>query len=162
MGGKNVYRRLGNHPGIVPCYGISSGELSIQMALMKNGDLRHYLERTPPAKTLQLSWLIHMAQTMEYIHDRPVIVADYRLDNLLLDDEFNIKMTDFGASILMPEDWDLDVPAELGYSRAADLGQFGAAMYEIVTRQKCEFDLCSRRRFSDLAPQGRMKYGLVT
>lgn len=38
-----IYKRLGNHAGIVRCYNLSSADHSIQMDLMINGDLRHYL-----------------------------------------------------------------------------------------------------------------------
>ena len=138
---KAIYRRLGDHPGIVRCYNPSSAHHSIQMALMKNGDLRHYLAKTRPERKRQLSWLTRMAQTMAHIHDRRVILADIRLDNLLLDDEFDVKFADFGESTLMPLDWDLDGPDDLGYSILTDIGQFGAVMFEIVTSESCKFDI---------------------
>ncbi|KIW36770.1 uncharacterized protein PV06_11059 [Exophiala oligosperma] len=138
-----VYRRLGNYPGIVHCYNLSSTDHSIQMDLMKKGDLRHYLAQLEirPEKKIQLSWLANMAQTLGYIHDRRVIVADIRLDNLLLDDQLAIRFSDFGESTLMPLDWDLDGDDDDGYSILTDLGQFGAVMFEIVTGQGCKFDL---------------------
>jgi serine/threonine protein kinase len=138
-----IYKRLGNHPGIMRCYNLSSADSSIQMDLMVNGDLRHYLS-TPeirPGKKTRLSWLINMAQALAYIHQRRIIVADIRLDNLLLDDQLAINFADFGESTLMPLDWDLKGDDEDGYSILTDIGQFGTVMFEIVTGQNCKFDL---------------------
>ncbi|KAF7511161.1 hypothetical protein GJ744_005058 [Endocarpon pusillum] len=138
---KAIYRRLGDHHGIVRCYNSSSIHHSIQMALMNKGDLRHYLAETRPGKRMQLSWLAEMAHTMAYIHNRRVIIADIRLDNLLLDDDLAVKFADFGESTLMPRDWNLDGSDDLGYSILTDIGQFGAVMFEIVTGQSCKFDI---------------------
>ncbi|KIW81866.1 hypothetical protein Z517_04892 [Fonsecaea pedrosoi CBS 271.37] len=137
-----IYKRLGSHPSIMRCYNLSSADPSIQMDLIVNGDLRHYLAalETPPGKKTQLSWLINMAQTLAYIHQRRVIVADIRLDNLLVDDQLTIKFTDFGESTLMPLHWDLQGDDGDGYSILTDIGQFGAIMFEIVTGQRCKFD----------------------
>jgi serine/threonine protein kinase len=138
---KAIYRRLGDHPGIVRCYNPSSTHHSIQMVLMKNGDLQHYLAETRPGKKTQLSWLTEMAHTMAHIHNRRVIVADIRLDNLLLDNDLAVKFADFGESTLMPLDWSLDGSDDLGCSILTDIGQFGAVIFEIVTGQSCKFDI---------------------
>ncbi len=138
---KAIYRRLGDHSGIVRCYNSSSAHHSIQMTLMKNGDLRHHLAETRPERKTQLSWLIEMAQTMTYIHHRRVIIADIRLDNLLLDDKLAVKFADFEGSTLMPLDWKLDGSDDFGCSILTDIGQFGAVMFEIITGQSCKFDI---------------------
>ena len=138
---KAIYRRLGDHPGILRCYNLSSSQHSIQMALMKNGDLRHYLAETRPEREQQLSWLTEMAHTMAYVHHRRIILADIRSENLLLDDDLAIKFADFGNSTLMPLEWDLDGSDDLGFSIFTDIGQFGAVMLEILTGQKCKFDI---------------------
>ncbi|EXJ78092.1 hypothetical protein A1O3_09253 [Capronia epimyces CBS 606.96] len=41
----------------------------------------------------------------------------------------------------MPLDWDLNGCDNDGYSVMTDLGQFGAVMFEMVTGQRCRFDL---------------------
>jgi serine/threonine protein kinase len=82
-----------------------------------------------------------MAHTLAYIHHQRVVISDIRLDNLLLDDDLNLKFADFGNSTLMPLDWDLCGGDDLGYSILTDIGQFGAVMFEIVAGHKCEFDI---------------------
>ena len=136
-----VYRRLGDHRGVVRCHNLSSADHSIIMDVMVNGDLRHYLDQFPrPGEKRILSWLATLAHTLAFIHDRRVIVADIRLDNLLLDENYAIHFVDFGESTLMPLDWDLKGCDTDGYSVMTDLGQFGAIMFEIVTGQRCKFD----------------------
>ncbi|KAK5284785.1 hypothetical protein LTS03_008709 [Exophiala xenobiotica] len=142
---KAIYKRLGDHYGIVRCHNLKSTDVSIQMDLM-NGDLRHYLAGNRPERKTQLSWLTKIAHTMAYIHEHRIIIADVRLDNLLLDDTLEVKFCDFGESTLMPLDWDLDGTDDLGFSVLTDIGQFGAAMYEVITGLRCKFDLTQDRK----------------
>ncbi|KAL9623868.1 MAG: hypothetical protein Q9160_001860 [Pyrenula sp. 1 TL-2023] len=137
---KAIYRRLQQYPGIIRCYDLDSADSSIQMNLFKNGDLRHYLAKTKPNRRTQLSWLVDLARTLVYIHDRRVLVCDIRTDNILLDDDFSVKMIDFSESIMMPLDWDLQGSVDLGDSVSTDIGAFGRIIYEIVTGQHCKFD----------------------
>lgn len=143
---KAIYRRLGDHIGIVQCFNLSSDDPSIQMDLMNNGDLRHYLAEKQPQKSTQISWLASIAHTMSYIHECRIIISDIRLDNLLLTEDLFVKFSDFGESVMMPLDWDLDGSDDLGFSIMTDIGQFGAVMFEIVTGQTCKFDLASGRK----------------
>lgn len=145
---KAIYKRLGDHGGIVHCHNLESTGVSIQMDLM-NGDLRHYLAQNRPERKTQLSWLTKMAHTMAYIHQNRIIIADIRLDNLLLDDDLTVKFCDFGESTLMPLDWDLDGTDDLGFSVLTDIGQFAAVMYEVITGLKCKFDLSLDRKEPD-------------
>ena len=137
---KNIYKRLGDHPGIIRCYNLSSTDPSIQMPLMK-GDLRHYLAEIRPEKATQLSWLTQLAHTMAYIHSRRVIITDFRLDNIVFDDQMAIKLVDFSESTLMPLDWDLDGCDNCGFSILTDIGQFGAVMFELIMGRRCAFDI---------------------
>jgi serine/threonine protein kinase len=142
---KAIYKRQGDPHGIVRCHNLESTDVSIQMDLM-NGDIRHYLAGNRPNRKTQLPWLTKMAHTMVYVHERRIIIADVRLDNLLLDDTLALKFCDFGESTLMPLDWDLDGTDELGLSVLTDIGQFGAAMYEVITGLRCKFDLTQDRK----------------
>lgn len=137
---KAIYRRLGDYPGIIRCQNLSSTEPSIQMPLM-NGDLRHYLAETMPERGTQLSWLTQLAHTIAYIHSRRIIIADFRLDNVVFNEKLAIKLVDFSESSLMPLDWDLDGCDDVGFSILTDIGQFGAAMFEMITGQRCAFDI---------------------
>ncbi|KIW39594.1 uncharacterized protein PV06_08193 [Exophiala oligosperma] len=138
---KAMYRRLGNHHGIVRCHDLESTDPSIRMDRM-SGDLRHFLdEQKRPTRQTQLRWFVTLAHTMAYIHEHRIIIADVRLDNLLLDDHLAIKFCDFAGSTLMPLEWDLHGTDDFGYSILIDIGQFGAVMYQVITGKKCKFEL---------------------
>ncbi|KAL9110387.1 MAG: hypothetical protein Q9227_005118 [Pyrenula ochraceoflavens] len=138
---KAIYRRLQQYPGIIQCYDLDSTDHSIQMKLLEKGDLRHYLARTKPDRRTQLSWLVDLAYTLVYVHEHRIVVCDLRTDNILLDDDFSVKMIDFSESIMMPPDWDMQGTVDLGYSISTDIGAFGTIIYEIVTGQHCKFNL---------------------
>lgn len=140
-GEKAIYRRLGEHPGIIQCYDLDSSDISIQMKFMKNGDLRHYLVKTRPDRQTQLSWLLDLARTLVYIHRRRVIVCDIRTDNILLDDDLSVKMVDFSESLMEPLDWNMEGVVDIGYSVSSDIGTFGTVVFEIATGVHCSFDL---------------------
>ena len=136
---KEVYQRLGQHRGIVSYLNLSS--IGIQMTLMTNGNLRDYLSKSRPDKTVQLAWFRDMAHALAHIHDRRVIVADIATRNFLLSSDLSIKFSDFTESSMLPLDTDMQTVDDTGYSIHTDIGQFGSVMYEVITGQMCEFDL---------------------
>ena len=142
---QNIYRRLGQCDGVVPCIGFS--ERTIQLAVMKNGDLRSYLKQNRPPKSLRLTWLRQMADTLSRIHDHAVIVADIASRNFLLDSDLSVKFCDFTESSIMPLNINMETVDDNGYSIQTDIGQLGAVIYEVVTGKRCDFDL-----FKDLPP----------
>lgn len=52
---KEVYRRLGQHDGIVSCHDLSG--IGLQMALMTSGSLHDYLKQQRPFKSVKLKSL---------------------------------------------------------------------------------------------------------
>ncbi|KAK5290103.1 hypothetical protein LTR99_011181 [Exophiala xenobiotica] len=131
---KAIYKRLGDHPGIIRCYNVDSEEPSIQMPLM-NGDLRQHLGEIRLKRSRQLFWLLQLARTMAFAHTKRVIICDFRLDNIVYDDDMNIRLIDFSESSLMHLEWDLKGCDKYGFSILTDIGQFGAVMFEIITGQ---------------------------
>ncbi|CAG8899631.1 unnamed protein product [Penicillium egyptiacum] len=124
---QDVYRRfqLSNPQcgGIVKCLGFLKE--ATQPAYMANGDLRTYLETNRPPQQLQLSWFLEMARTLEYIHDKHVLVADIASRNFLLDSDMTIKFCDFSEASLLPLDVDMDTVDDDGYTTRIDLGFLG-------------------------------------
>ncbi|PGH12223.1 hypothetical protein AJ79_04403 [Helicocarpus griseus UAMH5409] len=123
---KAIYRRLGDHLGIVRCFNLASDDPLIQMDLMTNGDLRHYLTDKKPEKSTQLCNYLGLHQWRTPCHT-------------------SMDFSDFGESAMMPPDWDLNGSDDLGFSIMTDIGQFGAVMFEIVTGQKYKFNLAHTR-----------------
>ncbi|KAJ5259259.1 hypothetical protein N7478_012240 [Penicillium angulare] len=141
---QKVYPRLQDSDdygssGIVRCIECSSE--NTQLALMPNGDLRTYLSKHQPSCELQLSWFCQMAQTLSYIHDRSVLVADIASRNLLFDSDLSMEFCDFSEASLLPLDSDMEAVDNLGYTTQVDIGFLGAVFYEVVTGIKCDINL---------------------
>ncbi|KMU72895.1 hypothetical protein CISG_09856 [Coccidioides immitis RMSCC 3703] len=132
---QDVYRRLRYCDGVVPC--ISASKTTLQLAFMENGDL----PRNRPPKSLQLLWLREISRTLARIYDRCVIVADIASRNFLLASDLSICFCDFTESSIMPLGTDMETVDDNGYSVQTDIGLLGAVIYEIVTGERCQFDL---------------------
>ncbi|KAJ5088542.1 hypothetical protein N7456_012158 [Penicillium angulare] len=141
---QKVYHRLQNpddhrSSGIVRC--IECSTESTQLALIPNGDLKGYLTKHQPSREVKLSWFCEMAQTLSYIHDSSVLVADIASRNFLLDSDLSIKFCDFSEASLLPLDSDMEAVDDNGYTTHVDIGFLGAVIYEVVTGTKCDIDL---------------------
>lgn len=141
---QDIYRRLNNPRdvrscGILHCIQFSSE--STQLAYMANGDLRSYLQNSRPSYELQLKWITEMARTLDYIHERCVLVADIASRNFLIDADLSLKICDFSEGSLLPLGSDMEHVDENGFSTQMDICLLGAVIYEIATGNKCAIDL---------------------
>ncbi|GKV38238.1 hypothetical protein SLEP1_g46174 [Rubroshorea leprosula] len=103
---------LVQHPNLVQLIGYCAegDEKILVYEYMANGSLENHLLDLPPGKE-PLDWNIRMkiaegaAKGLEYLHDfadPPVIYRDFKASNILLDDDFNPKLSDFGLAKLGP------------------------------------------------------------
>ncbi|PLB55784.1 hypothetical protein P170DRAFT_484905 [Aspergillus steynii IBT 23096] len=99
-----VFERLGSYTGIIPYFQIS--QYGIELALAQ-GDLESHLETYPECEnSLKISWMLSLIKTFAYIHSHKVLVDDIALRNILIPDG-QLKLADFGQSILLPLDIDM-------------------------------------------------------
>ncbi|XP_062077770.1 probable serine/threonine-protein kinase PBL23 [Humulus lupulus] len=101
-----------HHPNLVSLVGYcADGDQRILVyEYMPNGSLEdHLLELAPDSAALD--WNTRMkiaagaAKGLEYLHEQanpPVIYRDFKASNILLDQEFNPKLSDFGLAKLGP------------------------------------------------------------
>ena len=99
-----ILRKL-ESPLVCRCYSIFEDEryLYYVMEFMNNGDLKSYffankyLESKIPEENL---WDLYFKciSGLLYIHNQGIIHRDIKLDNIFLDDNFNIKIGDFNVS----------------------------------------------------------------
>ncbi|KAL1210639.1 putative LRR receptor-like serine/threonine-protein kinase [Cardamine amara subsp. amara] len=124
---------------------------------MANGNLQDYLSSE---KAEDLSWekrlhiAIDSAQGLEYLHDGcrpPIVHRDVKTANILLNNNLEAKIADFGLSKVLPED-DLthvvtSVMGTLGYvdpeyyrtfvlNEKSDVYSFGVVLLELITGQR--------------------------
>jgi serine/threonine protein kinase len=105
----NVWLRL-DHPNIQPYLGHCSDLgpcLALISPLCGHGSIMKYLVKYPSAQRLQL--VKEVAKGLEYLHSKQVIHADLHCKNILVDDEGNALLADFGRA---------KVIGEAGYSTA--------------------------------------------
>ncbi|RHZ49227.1 uncharacterized protein CDV56_106526 [Aspergillus thermomutatus] len=141
---QDVYHRFNQFPReqvdcIVPCLRLDKN--ATHLAYMENGNLRNYLAKNQPSRAVQITWFRQMAQALEQVHDKCVLVADIASRNFLLDSDLSIKICDFSESSLLPIGTVMEMADDDGYSIQTDIRQLGAVIYEVITRQECDFDL---------------------
>ncbi|CAL9046360.1 unnamed protein product [Musa acuminata subsp. burmannicoides] len=118
----------------------------------------HLLDISPDQKPL--SWYTRMkiaygaAQGLEYLHEKanpPVIYRDLKSSNILLDKDFNAKLSDFGLAKLGPMGDNVHVSSRVmgtygycapEYARTghltlkSDIYSFGVVMLELITGRR--------------------------
>ncbi|GLD98185.1 hypothetical protein PINS_up006882 [Pythium insidiosum] len=158
----------------------SLSELSLVTEFMEGGDLRdllhHYLRTDQPQgmTPTKLKIALHVAQALTYLHslDRVVIHRDLKSKNILLSEECDAKLTDFGVA----REWlDLTLTAGVGsllwmapevvlgdhYDDKADIYSFGVVLSELDTN-RLPFASTSDERMPDVAISQLVAAGELT
>lgn len=106
---------LGIHPHIVQCYYVDEidGQMCAFMEWMSHGSLKNLInsgELYTGHPHIQIKKIIRIALQialgMSYSHAHHILHLDLKPDNLLLDDNNNIKMSDFGISHYIYQSYD--------------------------------------------------------
>jgi len=163
-----------NHPHVVRLHGCAyedSPELLLVYEFVPNGTLAHHLHghrRDPkglPWDT-RLDIAIQTAQGLAFLHslDPPIFHRDVKSSNILLDEDFNVKIADFGLCRLIHEDASYVTTSPQGTPRYvdpeyhqcyqlpenSDVYSFGVVLLEIISGQLA-VDIDRKRREINLA-----------
>ncbi|KAK6160827.1 hypothetical protein DH2020_004208 [Rehmannia glutinosa] len=131
-----------HHPNLVNLIGYcTDGDQRLLVyEFMPMGSLENHLFDVEPGKK-PLSWSTRLkiavgaARGLEYLHCKanpPVIYRDLKSSNILLDNDFNPKLSDFGLAKLGPVEYAMSGKLTL----KSDIYSFGVVMLELITGRK--------------------------
>lgn len=163
------------HPNIVSIYDVGQEENPyIVMEYVKGTDLKEYIQEhypIPYRKTLDIMRQIFSA--VEYAHQSGLVHRDLKPQNILIDAEDQVKITDFGIAIALSQNSITQTNSLLGSvhyispeqargamaTKQSDIYSLGILLYELLTG-KVPFDgesavSIALRHFQDPLPSIR-------
>ncbi|GAB2210444.1 hypothetical protein Droror1_Dr00015710 [Drosera rotundifolia] len=151
-----------SHPNLVKLIGYCTegGELLLVYEYLPKGSLENHLFKKhvePPPWGLRMKIAMDAARGLHFLHttENTVIYRDFKPSNILLDQDFNAKLSDFGLARLGPANGSSHVTTETvgtyGYAAPeyistghlyvkSDVYGFGVVLLEILTGLKA-YDL---------------------
>ncbi|XP_024983898.1 serine/threonine-protein kinase CTR1 isoform X2 [Cynara cardunculus var. scolymus] len=151
-----IMRRL-HHPNIVLFMGVVTQppNLSIVTEYLSRGSLFRLLHKPGPKEVLNVRGRLRMAfdvaKGMNYLHKRnpPIVHRDLKSPNLLVDENYTVKVCDFGLSRLKantflsskslagtPQWMAPEVLNDEPSNEKSDVYSFGVILWELVTLQE--------------------------
>jgi len=142
-----------NHPKIVQLMGLctETGDIYIVTEFIPGGNLRQTLKN----HELELSWerrigfAKDIALAMTYLHHKGIMHRDLKSANLLISNDWKLKVCDFGLARNSPvegekyittvgtNEWMApEVALQDPYGQSADVFSYGMVLYEIINRKK--------------------------
>ncbi|CAF0862672.1 unnamed protein product [Adineta ricciae] len=149
-----IIREELRHPNIVSYYRIfaESEKLYIVMELIAGSSLQDYLsllKDTNRKMTEENIWkvFIQLILALRYLHkEKGIVHRDLTANNIMLDDEYRVKITDFGLAKLRDNDCSKmtsvvgtlyyacpEIVQHMPYNEKADVWSLGCVLYHMVT-----------------------------
>ena len=139
-----------SHPHVIKYMGmVQGGDASyIVMELAANGSLDKYMTTHHLTVYEKIKICLQIAQALEYLHSKGIVHRDIACRNVLLDDDMNAKITDFGLASADIQDTNTTkvafgpirwLPLEFinhkEYSFLTDSHMLGMMIYELLSEK---------------------------
>lgn len=111
----DIYMSLGGHQRITMCLGLVHDEdgnaIALKLERASKGNLRHLIEESQvvPSVSRRLEMAVALAEGVAYLHSRGVIWGNLSTRNILIFDDYRLKICDFASSALE------DIYPQFGY-----------------------------------------------
>lgn len=143
----SIMRKV-RHKNVVQFIGACTRKpnLCIVFEYMSGGSVYDFIRREGPFKISQvLKIAVEVARGMDYLHQRRIIHRDLKAANILMDDNHNVKIADFGVARIIEASGHMT--AETGtyrwmapeviehkpYDEKADVFSFAVVLWELLT-----------------------------
>ena len=142
------------HPGIVPIHDVGErdGSCYFSMKFVEGGQLDEVVGRAPISVRHAAELIAKVARTVHYAHEHGILHRDIKPGNILLDENGEPHLTDFGLARLLDAQSSvtrtIDVLGTPSYmapeqaagdtkklSKATDVYGLGAVLYQLLTGQ---------------------------
>ncbi|XP_013794112.1 phosphorylase b kinase gamma catalytic chain, skeletal muscle/heart isoform-like isoform X2 [Limulus polyphemus] len=138
----HILKLVAGHPYIIELHDVfeSTTFIFLVFELCKNGELFDYLTNVVALSEKKTKTIMkQLLEAVEFIHSKNVVHRDLKPENILLDDEFSVKITDFGfAKTVKQEECLFELCGTPGYL-APEL--LKASMYENAVGYNQEVDI---------------------
>ena len=115
----NILRLVGGHENVIELLDVfdTPTYVFLLFELCVNGELFDHLEREERFSEKKARRIMKQVfEALKHCHSKGVIHRDIKMENILLDEDQNIKLTDFGfAKILQPRERLYDLCGTPGY-----------------------------------------------
>ena len=142
-----VLKKL-NHPNIVKLHDLiidtNYNNIYFVFDYFKNGDLAHFLDNKPLKEKFCKKYSKQLADGLKYLLDNNILHRDLKPQNILLTDDFNIKIADFGFARKVDKNMLLntlcgspmymapEIINKQDYSIKSDLWSVGVIIYQMI------------------------------
>lgn len=125
----------------------SPSKLYLVMDFINGGELFQHLKKNGPfSEQKSRFYIAEVILAIEYLHQRNIIFRDLKPENVLLDHEGHVKITDFGLAKELKDDNDKtfticgtpeylapEILLKGGYDKMVDYWTIGVLIYELLT-----------------------------